>query len=268
MTVTHPARIGLRVIALGYLSLLLVLPVGLVFEKTFAQGLSAVWASLTTPAAISAFWLTVEIAAIAVVANTVFGVVCALALVRGRARGRWLLDVLIEVPFVISPVIVGLSLILVYGTTGWFGKWLIGHGITVIFSPPGMILATVFVSLPFVVREVAPVLREIGTEQEQAAATLGASRLQTFARVTLPSIRWGLAYGVVLTTARALGEFGAVLIVSGNISGKTQTLPLLVETRFYNFDNAGAYTAGALLAAISICVLLVMTATAPDKRRL
>jgi sulfate transport system permease protein len=268
MTVNRPARLGLRVIALGYLALLLLLPVGLVFEKTFAQGLSSVWASLTSPAAISALWLTLEIAAIAVIANTVFGVVCALVLVRGRGRGRWLLDLAIEVPFVISPVIIGLSLILVYGTTGWFGKWLVAHGIAVIFNPLGMILATVFVSLPFVVREVAPVLREVGTEQEEAAATLGASRLQTFWRVTLPSIRWGLAYGVVLTTARALGEFGAVLIVSGNISGQTQTLPLLVDTRFYNFNSAGAYTAGALLAAISICVLVIMTVTAPDKRRL
>jgi sulfate transport system permease protein len=254
-------------IALGYLALLLLLPVGLVFEKTFSQGLSAVLASLTTPAAISALWLTLEITVIAVVANTIFGVICALALVRGRGRGRWLLDVILEVPFVISPVIVGLSLILVYGTTGWFGKWLLGHGITVIFNPLGMILATVFVSLPFVVREVAPVLREIGTEQEQAAATLGASRLQTFLRITLPSIRWGLAYGVVLTTARALGEFGAVLIVSGSIAGQTQTLPLLVDTRFYAFNSSGAYTAGALLAAISICVLLIMTMTAPNKRR-
>jgi sulfate transport system permease protein len=268
MTVNRPARIGLRVLALGYLVLLLLLPVGLVFEKTFAQGLSAVWSSLTTPAAISAFWLTLEIAVVAVVANTVFGLVCALVLVRGRNRARWLLDVAIEVPFVISPVIVGLSLILVYGTTGWFGKWLIGHGITVIFSPLGMMLATVFVSLPFVVREVVPVLREVGTEQEEAAATLGASSLQTFWRVTLPSIRWGLAYGIVLTTARALGEFGAVLIVSGNIAGKTQTLPLLIDTRFYDFNDAGAYTAGALLAAISIFVLLIMTVTAPDKRRL
>ena len=268
MTVTRPGRIGLRVIALGYLGLLLLLPVGLVFEKTFAHGLSSVWASLTTPAAISAFALTIEITLIAVIANTIFGVVCALALVRGRGRARWLLDLVIEVPFVISPVIIGLSLILVYGATGWFGKWLIGHGITVIFSPLGMILATVFVSLPFVVREVAPVLREVGTEQEQAAATLGASTLQTFLRITLPSIRWGLAYGVVLTTARALGEFGAVLIVSGNVAGKTQTLPLLVDTRFYGFDSSGAYTAGALLAAISILVLVIMTVTAPDKRRL
>jgi sulfate transport system permease protein len=268
MTVNRPARLGLRMIALGYLTLLLLLPVGLVFEKTFAQGLSSLWAALSTPAAISALWLTLEIALIAVVANTIFGVVCALVLVRGRGRARWLLDLAIEVPFVISPVIVGLSLILVYGTTGWFGKWLAVHGIAVIFNPLGMILATVFVSLPFVVREVVPVLREVGNEQEEAAATLGASRLQTFLRITLPSIRWGLAYGVVLTTARALGEFGAVLIVSGNISGQTQTLPLLVDTRFYNFDSAGAYTAGALLATISICVLVVMTMTAPDKRRL
>ncbi|MDQ6775141.1 MAG: sulfate ABC transporter permease subunit [Actinomycetota bacterium] len=268
MTVTRPARLGLRLIALGYLALLLLLPVGLVFEKTFARGLSSVWGALSTPAAISALWLTLEIALIAVLANTIFGVVCALVLVRGRGRARWLLDLAIEVPFVISPVIVGLSLILVYGTTGWFGKWLATHGIAVIFNPLGMILATVFVSLPFVAREVAPVLREVGTEQEEAAATLGASRLQTFLRITLPSIRWGLAYGIVLTTARALGEYGAVLIVSGNISGQTQTLPLLVDTRFYNFDSAGAYTAGALLAAISIVVLVIMTMTAPDKRRL
>jgi sulfate/thiosulfate transport system permease protein len=268
MTVTRPARFGLRIIALGYLALLLLLPVGLVFEKTFSHGLSAVWAALTTPAAISALWLTLEIALIAVVANTIFGVICALVLVRGRGRARWLLDLAIEVPFVISPVIVGLSLILVYGTTGWFGKWLATHGIGVIFNPLGMILATVFVSLPFVAREVAPVLREVGNEQEEAAATLGASRLQTFLRITLPSIRWGLTYGVVLTTARALGEYGAVLIVSGNISGQTQTLPLLVDTRFYNFDSTGAYTAGALLAAISIFVLVIMTMTAPDKRRL
>jgi sulfate transport system permease protein len=267
MTVTRPARVGMRVIALGYLALLLLLPLGLVFEKTFSQGLSSVWTSLTTPAAVSALWLTIEITVIAVVSNTIFGVVCALVLVRGRGRARWLLDVVLEVPFVISPVIVGLSLILVYGTTGWFGKWLLAHGITVIFNPLGMILATMFVSLPFVVREVAPVLREIGTEQEQAAATLGASRLQTFVRITLPSIRWGLAYGVVLTTARALGEFGAVLIVSGSIAGHTQTLPLLVDTRFYAFNSSGAYTAGALLAAISICVLLIMTMTAPNKRR-
>jgi sulfate/thiosulfate transport system permease protein len=267
VTVSRPARIGLRVIALGYLALLLLLPVGLVFEKTFAQGLSAVWSSLTTPAAVSAFWLTVEITSIAVVANTIFGVICALVIVRGRGRGRWLLDVVIDIPFVISPIIVGLSLILVYGTSGWFGRWLGQHGLPVIFAPLGMILATVFVSLPFVVREVMPVLREIGTEQEEAAATLGASRLQTFRRITLPSIRWGLTYGVVLTTARALGEFGAVLVVSGNIAGKTQTLPLLVDTRAGELNNAGAYTAGALLAAISIIVLVVMTVTAPERRR-
>jgi sulfate transport system permease protein len=267
MRVSRPARLGLRVIALGYLALLLLLPVGLVFERSFAQGLSAVWSSLTTPAAVSAFWLTAEITSIAVIANTIFGVICALVIVRGRGRGRWLLDVVIDVPFVISPIIVGLSLILVYGTSGWFGSWLARHGLPVIFAPLGMILATVFVSLPFVVREVVPVLREIGTEQEEAAATLGASRLQTFRRITLPSIRWGLTYGVVLTTARALGEFGAVLVVSGNIAGKTQTLPLLVDTRAGELNNAGAYTAGALLAAISIIVLVVMTVTAPDQRR-
>jgi sulfate transport system permease protein len=218
-----------------------------------------VWDSITTPAAISAFWLTIEVSAIAVVVNTVLGVVMALALARGRWRGKWLMDTVIDLPFAISPVVVGLSLILVYGTTGWFGRDLADAGIQVIFSTPGIVLATVFVTLPFVVREVTPVLREVGDDQEQAAATLGASGWQTFWRITLPSIRWGIAYGVVLTTARAIGEFGAVSVVSGKVSGETETLTLLVEKRFANFDLAGAYAASALLAAIALLTLLVMT---------
>ena len=186
---------------------------------------------MTTPAAVSAFWLTVTIAAIAVPLNTIFGVGTALVLVRGKHRARRLLDALIDLPFVVSPVIVGLALILVYGQGGWFGDWFIRNGIRVIYAPVGMVLATVFVSLPFVVREVAPVLIQVGDEQEQAAATLGASGWQTFWRVTLPSIRWGIAYGVVLTTARALGEIGAVAVVSSNVAGSTLTLPLLVYQR-------------------------------------
>ena len=168
---------------------------------------------------------------------------------RGRAPGKRLLDALIDLPFAISPVVIGLSLLLVYGRTGWFGPWLTEHGIQIIFSLPGIVLATIFVSLPFVAREVAPVLQEVGDEQEQAAATLGASGWQTFWRVTLPSIRWGLMYGIVLSTARAIGEFGAVSVVSGKIPGETDTLTLLVEKRFGNFDVAGAYAASALLAA-------------------
>jgi sulfate transport system permease protein len=235
---------------------LLLVPVGLVFWRTFEHGVAPVWDSVTTPAAIHAFWLTVEVAAIAVPLNAIFGVVAALALVRGRFPGKWLLDALVDLPFAISPVVVGLALLLVFGRSGWLSDL----PVQVIFAVPGIVLATVFVSLPFVAREVAPVLREVGDEQEQAAATLGASRWQAFWRVTLPSIRWGLAYGVVLATARALGEFGAVSVVSGKIAGQTETLTLLVEKRFENFDLAGAYAASTLLALIALATLLAMTA--------
>src|SRR5919107_3494972 len=211
----------LRFIALGYLALLLGIPVALVFVNAFQDGVAAAWEAVTTPEAQHAFYLTFVMVAVAVPPNSIFGVLCALAVVRQRFRGRALLNAMVDLPFAVSPVVVGLALLLVYGRRdGWVGPWLSDHGIQVIFSTPGMILATIFVSLPFVAREVIPVLREIGTEQEQAAATLGASGLQTFFRVTLPAIRWGVAYGVVLTTARALGEFGAVSVVSGKLSGR------------------------------------------------
>jgi sulfate/thiosulfate transport system permease protein len=253
------SRIALRTLALAYLGVLLLVPVGLVFYRTFEPGLGAVYDSVTTPAAIHAFWLTIEVALIAVPLNALFGVVAALAIVRSRAPGRRVLDALIDLPFAVSPVVIGLSMILLYGREGWFGPWLVDHGIQVIFSLPGIVLATIFVSLPFVVREVAPVLREIGDEQEQAAATLGATGWATFRRVTLPAIRWGIAYGVVLSTARAIGEFGAVSVVSGKISGETETLTLLVENRFTNFDLSGAYAASALLSVIALATLLAMT---------
>jgi sulfate transport system permease protein len=257
MTVDRLPRLSLRFVALFYLSALLLIPVGVVFYRTFEHGVSAVWESITTPAAIHAFSLTLEVALIAVPLNAVFGIAAALALVRGRVPGKRLLDALIDLPFAISPVVIGLSLLLLYGRTGWFGPWLTDHGIQIIFSLPGIVLATVFVSMPFVAREVAPVLREVGDEQEQAASTLGASEWQTFWRITLPSIRWGLAYGVVLSTARAIGEFGAVSVVSGRIAGETDTLTLLVEKRFQNFDVSGAYAASALLAAIALSTLLL-----------
>ncbi len=254
-------RIGLRTIALLYLALLLVIPVGLVMYRTFQHGVGTVIESVTTPAAVSAFWLTIEVTAIAVPLNAIFGVATALVLVRGR--GRWgsikLLNALVDLPFAISPVVIGLGLVLLYGRTGWFGPTLTDAGIRVIFSFPGIVLATVFVSLPFVAREVAPVLEEVGDEQEQAAATLGASSRQTFWRITLPAMRWGLAYGVVLSVARAIGEFGAVSVVSGKIAGETQTLTLLVEERYANFDLAGAYAASALMAVIALLTLLAMT---------
>jgi sulfate transport system permease protein len=216
--------------------------------------------SVTTPAAISAFWLTVEVAAIAVPLNAAFGVVTALALARGRFRGKALLDALIDLPFAVSPIVIGLALVLVYGRNGW-----IELPFQVIFSLPGIVLATVFVSLPFVVREVTPVLREVGDEQEQAATTLGASGWQAFRRITLPAIRYGIAYGVVLSVARAIGEFGAVSVVSGKIGGQTMTLTLLVEQRFTNYDLAGAYAASALLAVIALATLLLMTRLKPRR---
>lgn len=256
----HAARLTLRAIGLGYLFLLLALPVLMVFWRTFEHGLDPVLAALQRPAFGSAFWLTLQITLIAVPVNTVFGIIAALAIVRRRFPGRSLLNVVIDLPFVLSPVIIGLSLVLVYGQNGWLGGMLGDLGIQVIFAPPGMILATLFVSLPFVVREVIPVLREVGTDQEQAAYTLGASRWRTFWRVTLPSVRWGVIYGVILTTARSLGEFGAVAIVSGKISGRTETLTTHVEERFLAFDLVGAYTASIVLALMALVVLFSMTA--------
>ena len=264
MVISRRTTLSLRVVALLYLTLLLLLPVAVVFWRTFEHGVGTAWSFMTTPAAVSAFWLTVLLAAIAVPLNTIFGVGAAMVLVRGKAprAGKAILDAVIDLPFVVSPVIIGLALILVYGQGGWFGDVFTGNGIRIIYAVPGMAIATVFVSLPFVVREVAPVLAEVGDEQEQAAATLGASSWQTFWRVTLPSIRWGVAYGVVLTTARALGEIGAVLVVSSNVAGQTLTLPLLI---FQRDEQVGAqvttsvYAAATELAVLSITVLLLMT---------
>jgi sulfate/thiosulfate transport system permease protein len=262
------SRLGLRTIALGYLGALLVLPVGLVFYRTFEHGLAPAWDAVTTPEAQHAFWLTFVLVVIAVPLNTVFGVATALLLERREFRGKSVLNSIIDLPFAISPVVVGLALILVYGRTGWFGDWFAEHGIRIIFSVPGMALATIFVCLPFVVREVQPVLREIGTEQEEAARTLGASPAQTFWRITLPAIRWGVGYGVVLSTARALGEFGAVAVVSGRISGVTETATLRVQDRFESFDPVGAYSASVVLALMGVAVLLTMNLLERRRRRL
>jgi sulfate transport system permease protein len=271
LRISRKGTLSLRVFALGYLTLLLLLPVGVVFWRTFEHGFSTAWQWMSTPAAVSAFWLSLLVAAIAVPLNTIFGVGCALVLVRGKARGRKFLDALIDLPFLVSPVIVGLALILVFGVTGWFGQWFTDHGVRIIYAVPGIVLATIFVSLPFVVREVAPVLIEVGDEQEQAAATLGASSWQTFWRVTLPSIRWGVAYGVVLTTARALGEIGAVLVVSSNVAGSTLTLPLLVNQRASQISSGaitGAYAAATELAVMSLIVLLGMTLLGARRERI
>jgi sulfate transport system permease protein len=260
------SRYALRFLALGYLALLLGIPVALVFINAFQDGIAAAWDAVTTPEAQHAFWMTFIMVIVAVPLNTVFGVLCALAVVRQRFRGRALLNALVDLPFAVSPVVVGLALLLVYGRRdGWFGPWLYDQGVQVIFSAPGMILATMFVSLPFVAREVIPVLREIGTEQEQAAATLGAGKWQTFFRITLPAIRWGVAYGVVLTTARALGEFGAVSVVSGKLSGQTETATLFVENRYQRFDETAAYAASAVLCLLAFATLLAMNLIKPKE---
>jgi len=258
-------RWPLRIVGLSYLLVVLAAPVGLVFYRAFEHGLGPAWAAVTTPEAKHAFYLTVLIAAIAVPANTVFGVICALAIVRQRFPGKGVMNALVDLPLALSPVVVGLAFLLLYSRTGWFGNWLTDHGIQVVFALPGMILVTIFVSLPFVVREVVPVLREIGTDQEQAAATLGASGWQTFRRVTFPAIRWAIAYGVVLTTARALGEFGAVSVISGHIVGKTETLTLHVEAQYQQFDYVGAYSASVVLAMIAIATLVAMTLFKPKE---
>src|SRR5262245_47585334 len=253
------ARWGLRGAALLYLSLLLLIPVGAVFWRTFEHGISEPLDSVTSPDGLHAFWLTIVCVGIAVPLNTAFGVLTALVLVRQNFRGKALLDASIDLPFAISPVVIGLALFLVYAPRdSWFGETLAQNGIQVIFSVPGMILATIFVSLPFVVREVMPVLQEFGTDQEEAAETLGASPWQTFWRVTLPAIRWGLTYGVILATARALGEFGAVSVVAGRRTGETETLPLYVQREFENFNAAGAYAAGLVLAILALLVLFSM----------
>jgi sulfate transport system permease protein len=253
------AKYALRFAALGYLAVLLVAPVGFVFWRTFEQGVGPAWDAVTTPDALHALKVTLILTAIAVPANTIFGVLCALAIVRHRYPGAGVVNAVVDLPLALSPVVVGLALLLLYGRGGWLG----GHAI--VFALPGMVLATIFVSLPFVVREVVPVLREIGTEQEPAAATLGASAFQTFRRVTWPAIRYATAYGVVLTTARALGEFGAVSVVSGRLVGQTESLTLYVQDRYQAFDTTGAYAAAVLLALLAVATLLLMTRLKPKE---
>jgi sulfate transport system permease protein len=251
------AKYLLRFVVLVYLALLLVVPVGLIAYRTFADGTQPVIDALTSDDFTHALKVTLVVAIWAVVLNTIFGVGAALLLVRGRFRGKRILSAIIDLPLAVSPVVVGLALILVYGRFAPAGGWLERHGVQVIFSTPGMVLATVFVSLPLVVRATVPVLEELGDEQEQAAHTLGASRWATFRRITLPGIRWALAYGIVLCLARALGEYGAVAVVSGRIVGQTQTLTLYVEQEFNNFDQPGSYAAATVLALIAVIALLV-----------
>jgi len=252
-------RYAVRFAALGYLTALLALPVGYVFWRTFRHGFWPAWHAVTTPEALHALKVTLILAGIAVPANTIFGVLAGLAIVRYRFPGAGVFNAVVDLPLALSPVVVGLALLLLYGRGGWLG----GHHVA--FALPGMVLATMFLSLPFVVREVVPVLREVGPEQEQAAATLGANAWQTFRRVTWPAIRWATAYGVVLTTARALGEFGAVSVVSGRLEGQTESLTLYVQDRYQAFDDVGAYAAAVVLALIAVTTLITMTALKPKE---
>jgi sulfate transport system permease protein len=259
------AKWALRLVALAYLMFLLIIPVIVVFWKTFEPGFDVFWAGLTNEEALHALQVTLSVAIIAVAINTVFGVTASFLLVRHEFPGKRLLDKFIDLPLAVSPVVVGLALILVYGVNSSFGGFLSDQGIDIIYHQPGMIMATCFVSLPLVVREVAPILEEIGDDQEQAASTLGATPFQIFRRITLPSIRWGLAYGVVLTLARALGEYGAVAVVSGKIVGETQTTTLYVERSFDNFNQPAAYAGAFLLAGLAIVALLLMNIIRPEE---
>ena len=260
MTTTRGSRLTLRVVALAYVLGLLALPILVILYRTFEPGLDTFMDSIRTPAAIAALNLSLTIVAIVVPLNVVFGVVTAIALVRWRVPGRGLIQAVVDLPFAVSPIVVGVSLIMLWGASGWFGGLEGSTGVKVIFGLPGMVLATLFVTLPFVVREVEPVLHEIGTEQEQAASTLGASGWQTFWRITIPAIRWGLTYGVVLTVARALGEFGAVIMVSSGFPGVSQTLTLLVHSRYIDDHNTyGAYAAATVLMGLAVATLLLMT---------
>ncbi|MEP6851171.1 MAG: sulfate ABC transporter permease subunit [bacterium] len=261
------SRWPLRALAVGYIGVLVVLPLLIMGRRTFQGGIGPFIDSISSPEAISAIKLSLNVAAQAVVINTVFGVGVALLLARYRFPGRRLLNALIDLPIAVSPVIAGLALVLVYGSTGWFGSFLATVGYQVIFAVPGIVLATCFVSLPLVVREVVPVLEEIGLEQDQAARSLGANAVQRFWRITLPGIRWALAYGVVLSLARCLGEYGAVRVVAGNVLGQTQTMPLLAGQRYQDLDEPGAYAISFVMVAIAIVCIVVVALLRPKENR-
>jgi sulfate transport system permease protein len=259
----------LRVIATIYVGMLVGVPVGSVVYRALKPGLHEFFSQLGTPSAVHALVLTLEVASVSVTLNTIFGLGVAILLARHRFRGASLVEALIDLPLSLSPVVIGLALVLCYSTTeGFFGPLLRHLGITVLFSFPGIVMACAFVSLPYVVREVQPVLIELGTDQEQAAETLGAGPFRVFWKITLPSVRWGLAYGVLLTTARVLGEFGAVAVVSGNIVDRTQTMTLWVDSAITNFNYAGAYAGALLLAAISTLVLAALSVSRSKEGKL
>lgn len=255
------AKLSMRLIVLAYLGLLVLFPVAWILWKAFGGGFGTAWAAASTTPALHALYLTLLTSLIAVVLNTIFGVTMALMIVRHPFPGVTFVNALVDLPLGLSPVVVGLALLLLYGQNTWLGAWFQTHGIQIMFSLPAMILAVSFVTLPFVVREVVPVIREVGTQQEEAARTLGASTMQTLFTITLPSIRAGVIYGVVLTMARALGEFGALSVVAGNLTGVTQTLTMYVDGEYTNYELTGAYVASVELAALAVLTLLIMNLT-------
>lgn len=259
-----PTTYVLRFIAAAYLFFLVAWPVSLVVTNTFDGGLDSIRLLVGDPDIVVALQLSAYVAVFSVVINTVFGVGVSLLLVRYEFPGKRVLNSLLDLPLSVSPIVVGLALVLVYGgRNGWLGPTLAGWGLDIIFSTPGIIMATTFVALPLMIREIVPVLEEIGVEQEQAAQSLGATSLQRFRRITLPSIKWGIVYGVVLTLARSLGEFGAVKVVSGNVLGQTRTATLVVEEKYLNFDQQGAYATAFLLAMVSVSCIVVVAIIRP-----
>lgn len=253
------AKWALISVAIFYLLLILFIPTVNVFVQAFNRGVGPFLHNLSERNFLHAAKLTLVIALIVVPLNTIFGLCAAWVIARNRFRGRTLLISLLDVPFAVSPVVAGLMIILLYGRVGWFGPFLQSIDVQIVFALPAIVLASAFISLPFVAREVIPVLEEAGTDQEEAARILGANDWQTFWRVTLPNIRWGLLYGVILTNARVMGEFGAVSVVSGNIAGKTQTLPLFVEEAYKSYQTQAAFSAAVLLALLAVVTLIFKT---------
>jgi sulfate/thiosulfate transport system permease protein len=250
-------RWTLTAVALVFLAFFLLLPLAAVFVEAFRRGVGAYVASFTDKNAISAIKLTLTTAAISVPANLIFGVAAAWAIAKFEFRGKSLLITLIDLPFAVSPVISGLIYVLVFGLQGWFGEWLMDHNLRVIFAVPGIVLATIFVTFPFVARELIPLMQSQGCDEEYAAITLGANGWQTFWRVTLPNIKWGLFYGVILCNARAMGEFGAVSVVSGHIRGQTNTMPLHVEILYNEYNFVAAFAVASLLALLAIVTIIL-----------
>jgi len=256
----RPRRVvhaALVLVAMAFLLVFLLFPLAIVFAEGLRQGVAAYLASIAQPEARAAILLTLLVAGIAVPLNLVFGVTAAWLMARFQFRGKALLGTIIDIPFSVSPVISGLIYVLLFGAQGWFGPWLEAHGIRVVFAVPGLVLATVFVTLPFVARELIPLMQSQGGEEDEAARVLGASGWQMFFRVTLPNIRWALLYGVLLCNARAMGEFGAVSVVSGHIRGLTTTMPLEVEMRYNEYDYVGAFAVASLLALLALITLAI-----------